>query len=37
MRVKRWAGEWTAPLVVFLVTACLFLLVAALLLSAGPR
>jgi hypothetical protein len=37
MKLAKWAGEWAAALVVFLVTGCLLLLVAALLLSAGPR
>jgi len=37
MKLAKWAGEWAAPLVVILVTGGLFLLIVALLLSAGPR
>ncbi len=37
MKSGNLTTEWLAPLVVFLVTGCLALLISALLLTAGPR
>jgi hypothetical protein len=37
MKLAKWAEDWIVPIVVLLATGCLFLLLIALVLSAGPR